>query len=245
MPEFDHTSRVWLGNPGVAARTKYSLAFVLSFALGFALIPDARIHSRGVENVTVQKPRGGVSLYIDGNHDRYGVDFNHARHADTIVSRDSCAVCHHMNMPLDNQSGCWECHRGMYTITDVFDHDRHSSPDGLNISCRKCHPVGERRQSLTAAKCQDCHFDLMPATAHIVVDDYAAPSYTDAMHKLCIGCHKIKAAEMPEKANLALCSGCHKGDLPEHLQQKMKAEFTGPYFNRVVLPGQSLEQDKD
>jgi Ni/Fe-hydrogenase subunit HybB-like protein len=244
-PEFDYTSRVWLGNPGVTARTKYSLAFILSLAIGFALIPDARIHSRGVMQTIAQKPRGGMSIYIDGNRDRYGVEFDHTRHADTIISRDSCAICHHMNRPLDNQSGCWECHQYMYSVTDVFGHDRHSSPGGANISCRKCHQAGERREESTAAKCEDCHLDLIPAAALIAVDEYMAPSYTSAMHKLCIDCHKKKAAEMPERQHLPLCTACHKSVPPEHMQQKIKDEFVGPYFNRVMIPGQSLDEKQD
>lgn len=245
QPRFDYTSRVWLGNPTVAARTKYSLAFILTFALGVALIPDARIHSRGVEQVTTRKPRGGMSLYIDGNRDRYGVEFDHARHADSITSKDSCAICHHMNMPLDKKSGCWECHQHMYSATDVFNHDWHSSSAGSNISCRRCHPVGERRQATTAAGCEECHLDLIPHAARIVVDNYAAPSYTDAMHRLCIDCHKKKAAEMPEKSSLAVCTGCHRSAPPDYLKKDIQDEFARPHFNRVVIPGQLLYEKKD
>ena len=50
-PAFDRASLAWLGTPAVAGRTKYSLAFVLTAALGFGLgalaIGAAAAHAHG------------------------------------------------------------------------------------------------------------------------------------------------------------------------------------------------------
>ena len=137
-PQFDYSSHVWLGNPGIAAATKYSLAFVLTFAIGIAILPGHKLESRGVDNMTVKKARGESKLFIDGNRDGYGVNFDHAMHMSSPYMTDSCATCHHLNMPLDKNSGCWQCHRNMYVATNIFDHDWHSSPEGADIKCVTC-----------------------------------------------------------------------------------------------------------
>jgi hypothetical protein len=238
---FDHTSEVWLGAPAVAARTKYSLAFILSFALGFALLPGNKIESKGIMDVTVHKARGGDTLFIDGNYDRYGVLFNHVKHIDSLGQRESCVSCHHMNVPLDKESGCWECHRGMYTETDIFDHDWHSNTNGANVSCNTCHTPGEDRQKSTAKKCEDCHIALIPAKSAIQVEDYSAPSYTEAMHGLCIPCHKKKTIEIGDQPNLGICTACHETVQPEYLRPEIREGLAGPYFNRVVIPGEVID----
>jgi len=44
LPSFDYSSKVWLGLPGEAGLSKYSLAFILSFAIGIALMPKNQIY---------------------------------------------------------------------------------------------------------------------------------------------------------------------------------------------------------
>lgn len=237
---FDHTTEVWLGAPVVAARTRYSLAFILSFALGFAALPGDKIESKGVDDVIVQHARGGDTLFIDGNHDGYGVWFNHRRHADSLLRPKTCAACHHLNKPADKESGCWECHRNMYAQTDVFGHEWHRSADGANIACHICHLPGKERNKSTAKKCEDCHIDLFPAGSTIVTDDFMAPSYTDALHRLCVTCHKEKAAQLTDKPDLAVCTTCHKQPIHEYIAPEMGRNLAGSRFNRVVIPGGDL-----
>ena len=47
LPEFDPVGTTWLGVPGVAARTTYSLAFILAAAAGFGLLRLQPAASRG------------------------------------------------------------------------------------------------------------------------------------------------------------------------------------------------------
>ncbi|MFH1688332.1 MAG: NrfD/PsrC family molybdoenzyme membrane anchor subunit [bacterium] len=233
-PEFDHTSEVWLGSPFVAARTKYSLAFLVAFAIGFALMPGGKIHGDGVIDAPVSKARGGKVLFVDGNHDDYGVAFDHARHIDSLGGDESCDRCHHMNNPMDQQSGCWECHRQMYRVTDAFNHDWHASPAGGNLSCGQCHEG--QKQTKTAKRCDACHLDLYPEKATITVDDRWAPSYTDAMHTACIGCHREKAEQSTELQRLTQCTTCHQSQSPAYLTPDALRDWQRPYFNRVILP---------
>jgi len=233
-PNFDRAAEVWLGAPAVAARNKYSLVFVLSFTLGIAVIPGDRLESKGVVDAVVRKARGGQILQIDGNHDLFGTPFNHAAHIDSLGRDSSCVKCHHMNKPMDEQSGCWECHHNMYTVSDAFGHDWHAGPDGANIACRQCHQ-GERRAE-TVKKCAACHTDQLPPGATISIDSYLAPSYVDAMHGACVACHRQVAAADQTKAGLPQCAACHP-KLPSERQLPFADfELSPRTVNPVVLP---------
>jgi Ni/Fe-hydrogenase subunit HybB-like protein len=245
---FDHTSEVWLGAPRVAARTKYSLAFITSFAIGLALIPWHRTQSKGVQEVIVELARGGDTLFVDGNRDGYGVMFKHAWHADSVQPKIPCVRCHHMNLPQDKESACGRCHRGMYTETDVFNHDWHAAPSGGNIACVQCHELTENRMESTGKKCEGCHTDLYPVGATIVVNDYLAESYTDAMHKLCIGCHERRALELVDKPHLARCATCHQSSPPLFLKPEVAAELAARPYNHVTIPdvpADTISEDLD
>ncbi len=237
MPSFDRASEVWLGVPAVAARTKYSLAFILSLSIGFAIMPGSKIQSQGVAEVTAQKARGGDVLFIDGNRDGYGVMFKHTDHTKRLENAQSCVKCHHMNKPLDQQSGCYECHRDMYSSSDVFNHDWHSDYSGSNIACGQCHSAGEERRAESAKKCDACHTDLIPEGTLIEVKSNMASSYTDAMHSMCLDCHTQKAPEVAERINLTLCTTCHEAAPPDYLKSEVGESLRGPYFNHVVIPG--------
>jgi len=236
LPEFDRSSEVWLGNPHVSARTKFSMAFILAMSLGFALIPGNKIQSDGIPEVTAEKARGGDKLFIDGNRDSYGVLFDHKKHIDKNGGDRSCVLCHHMNMPMDKQSGCYECHSNMYQTADAFDHEWHSTDARANLACVECHAAGVEKTKDNAQKCDYCHKDLIPENSRIKIEDYMAPSYVDAFHDLCVECHRIKAGELAEKKELALCKTCHESQLPDYLRVEIKDNLRGPYFNRVVLP---------
>jgi Ni/Fe-hydrogenase subunit HybB-like protein len=236
LPDFDRASEVWLGTPTVAARTKYSLAFVLTFALGFALIPGKKIHSGGVEDVVVQPARGGDTLFIDGNRDGFGVEFAHEHHIDVLGKQASCPLCHHMNMPMDKQSGCYNCHRHMYESSDAFRHDWHASPTGANLKCYDCHKKGMDKTAKSAKACKDCHNDLFVKGSTIKINSYMAVSYTDAMHGLCLDCHRNRALQFTEKKNLDVCSVCHKSISPDYMNPAIISKLNDKYFNHVVLP---------
>jgi len=210
MPELHPVDSSWLGKPEIVARTKYSLGFIIAAAVGFALLSGEPLESRGVDPVPAQQARGGDTLWIDGNLDGYGVEFLHVRHWYRSGSGESCVECHHMNLPLDRNSGCYHCHSDMYLPADAFRHDWHSSPTGGKLACHECHQKGVVRAVESAKKCDECHNDLIPSEASIEVEQYMAVSYADAMHHLCIDCH-TKEAVPRENPDLPRCTTCHKG----------------------------------
>ncbi len=242
-PVFSRAGEVWLGTPFVAARTKYTLAFILALALGLALMPGDRIKSEGVAEVPVRAARGGDTLFVDGNRDGYGVAFKHQFHIDTLGQKESCVRCHHMNLPMDAQSGCYTCHRQMYVESDAFRHDWHASPSGGNIACQTCHEPDKLRTVESAKTCDACHKDLVPTGAVIKVNDYTAPAYTDAMHELCVTCHREIAQELVGRDSLALCGTCHTTPAPDYLQTDVQDQLQRPYFNHVVMPGVAVERN--
>jgi Ni/Fe-hydrogenase subunit HybB-like protein len=258
LPEFNKVGLTWLGTPVLAGRVKYSLAFVIATGFGFLFLGNPRVASQGVEPTPVHRARGDVMypkaslgvyqnrpqatqdgeggvLYLDADLTGYGVTFYHQREVDRNGGQNSCVLCHHMNMPHDRNSGCYECHRDMYLPTDSFRHDWHASPTGANLACVECHARGYARTSAHVKPCVDCHKHLVPAEATIKIKTYLAPSYVDAMHKLCIGCH-AKVAAKENKPEIARCVECHKGKLNYADAQNVLYRRRALAGRLVVLP---------
>ena len=255
LPEFSAVDKTWLGDPGIASRTRNSMAFILAAAFTFSLLTHDMAKSEGVEPTPVQRSRGSDMLWIDGNTDGYGVAFKHTYHtlklgakipdpnADpnqtevvfTIDVNTSCARCHHMNLPLDKNSGCYACHADMYSPTDAFKHDWHSSTEGGNLGCTECHALGEVKTDTTAKKCEACHDDFYPQGVTIKVDDYEAPSYAEAMHGLCIKCHEKMAVEVG-RPGLARCVICHAEPRAFVTDEELSKRYTNPVGKRLILP---------
>lgn len=212
LPEFDEVGFTWLGTPVIAGRIKYSLGFVVAAAVGFLFLGNPRAASLGVVQTQANRARGGDVLYLDADLTGYGVTFYHQREIDRNGGPKSCVLCHHMNVPHDKNSGCYECHRDMYLPADSFRHDWHASPSGANLACVECHAKGQTRSVANVKPCANCHKDLIPDGATIKIKTYIAPAYVDAMHKLCIGCH-AKVAMQENKPEIARCVECHKGKL--------------------------------
>lgn len=235
-PEFSRPADVWLGTPRVAGRTVYSLIFIVALSFGLAVISTERIRSAGAEEIPVTKAHGGDTLFVNGNRDGSGVSFAHEEHVKRLGEKESCVLCHHMNLPLDKQSGCHTCHSRMYTPADVFRHDWHASPDGANLKCGACHREDLQRTAQTAKQCQDCHKDLFPSGTLVQINHYNARSYTDAMHGMCMKCHQKNALTLVGKEKLAQCATCHKTGMPEYLPPEIENYFRDTTFNHVTVP---------
>lgn len=101
-------------------------------------------------------------LVIDGNRNGNLVLFDHEAHRKRELEPDrpdeGCGVCHHMSMPLDRNTSCFECHRDMYEATSIFDHTVHAQALGGNDGCIRCHREPAAVKSVATAKsCIDCH----------------------------------------------------------------------------------------
>ena len=233
---FDYSSKVWLGSPGEASLTKYSFAFVLSFAIGLALMPKHQIYGEGIQEISVRPASGKDILLINGNRDDAIVYFPHKKHI-TTIGEDQCIKCHHLNLPRSEQNNCWECHTSMYMSIDFFKHDWHASEKGAKIKCNDCHTPDQTRSVESAKKCTDCHPQFEISTfINNNLEKYHILSYTDALHKLCVSCHEKKMLEISNKPNLSKCATCHASEFPEKMNSELKWEVAMPHFNNVILP---------
>lgn len=235
-------NRTYYGTSRIANRTRLSLAFVIAFALSFAFISVEDIYSDGLESIPSSKARGGDTLFIDGNKDGYGVAFKHVFHKDSL--KFACGRCHHINLPDDKGSGCYECHNEMYNLGDAFKHDWHASKIGANLQCFDCHPNGEYKTMDNAKTCKDCHDNMATPESTIEITKYTKiTSYVDAMHKMCINCHEQKLAEdfdlQKRKPNLVLCKNCHPNG---NINYYSKVPNRGVPVNKwLVIPNRGLK----
>jgi len=156
-------------------------------------------------------------LMIDGNRDGRLVLFPHRDHVAKLGEQDSCCKCHHLNMPYDRNTSCWECHRDMYLATDIFDHSGHIDKLDGNQSCVRCHPDSAAVKSRdTALACTECHADMVVEDSLVSLPAGGmcglATGYMDAMHGICIACHERHVAEEPDKypVSFAQCANCHR-----------------------------------
>jgi len=162
-------------------------------------------------------------MMIDGNRNGRLVLFTHKRHIEECGGEDSCAKCHHQNMPFDENTSCYECHRDMYEPTDIFDHAFHVTHLGGNDGCKECHvSFSQPKMRQTAKACLECHKEMLAAETFAGEEQEKtmtgiAPGYMKALHRLCIGCHRREVKENPQRRSpaFARCDACHgnAGDL--------------------------------
>ncbi|MFC1529361.1 cytochrome c3 family protein [Gemmatimonadota bacterium] len=179
-------------------------------------------------------------LAINGNRDSTLVLFNHVGHVDRQGGDDSCRLCHHLDLPYDRTSSCFECHRDMYEPIKLFDHTSHVRSLKGNEGCTECHPDGsEVKNYETATACVECHRNPEGTGTVIGLPDPRwkdAPGYMNAMHGLCVTCHERKAREEPGRFAKLLdrCDACHNADYGVMLDEMTPArQISG----RIVQSG--------
>jgi hypothetical protein len=220
-PERDRASGVWLGDSLLARFRRYSLAFVIGAALAFGLLPDSALFGASAIAAPVERPLGRDTLLIDGDRGGLAVAFGHQQHIDKLGDKDSCVLCHHMVVPRDKDTPCWCCHRDMWSATDIFHHDDHAlelERAGAGDPCAACHP--DRDQAKSAARTPGCAADgchrgelaIERKGTRVSLDNPERPrqaaGYMDAMHGLCIDCHREKSVELGRPRH-AECATCH------------------------------------
>ena len=163
---------------------------------------------------------------IDGNRDWRFVAFTHDKHVEQLGGDESCHLCHHQNMTFDQNSACYQCHQDMYEVTDIFNHNLHIERLGYNDACVVCHPdttAGKSRENSLA--CWQCHGDMVVEGSIVPPPQNGlvgyAPGYMEAMHGLCVRCHKKIAEEQPDThADFDRCDVCHH-DFENRDQRRM------------------------
>jgi Ni/Fe-hydrogenase subunit HybB-like protein len=156
-------------------------------------------------------------LVIDGNRDDRLVLFPHDLHAARLGHNESCTRCHHENEPFDSNTTCDKCHADMYLTTDVFKHSSHTAKLGGVKGCARCHKdTGQVKGRDTAAACETCHAEMVAPGSFVrpkggTLKGYAV-GYMDAMHGLCLECHRQSARDSPGEfgPDFARCAACHR-----------------------------------
>jgi len=233
--------------PGaLAGPRQYTLATVCGAAVTFLFLPVGAVvplatpvsRSRLIDGYAVDRvDAGGVKLElaavvkptsanadqqylmaIDGNRDGTMVLFDHDGHAERLGADSSCGTCHHLSMPFERHTPCFECHRDMYEPTSLFNHASHVRSVVPTHGCIECHSPEQAVKSYeTATPCADCH-GLQSVPGDIVEAPHErwadAAGYTDAMHGVCVTCHDRSVQESPARysADLHTCAYCHAAD---------------------------------
>lgn len=159
-------------------------------------------------------------LMLDGNRDGRYVLFDHERHKTRYDGEKSCELCHHMNKPFDQYTGCYECHNDMYLTVDIFNHDLHVDKMGGNRQCSRCHTdIKLPKVRENTKQCLECHQSMVQQGARVAINSPLLNSktvgYMDAVHGLCITCHKeVQQAMSEPNENLSRCAHCHQS-LPD------------------------------
>jgi Ni/Fe-hydrogenase subunit HybB-like protein len=173
-----------------------------------------------------------IVMLLDGNRNGRYVLFDHDAHVGRYEGDASCVLCHHMNKPYDRTTGCYQCHSDMYLAVDVFDHDLHMTKMGGNPHCSECHTNGNLLKVRENTKdCLECHKAMVATGSRVQLSgagtntlasgpdgstfNSIAVGYIDAMHGLCINCHKeVQETLSPPNENFSRCTHCHQA-LPD------------------------------
>jgi hypothetical protein len=160
--------------------------------------PDGAGHTLLLAAARVAGPTTPARLVlgIDGNRDGRMVLFDHGAHEERAGGKSACALCHHLDLPLDRNTGCAACHRDMYEPTPTFSHSQH-------IRALPGRPVPRvPRHGRSRAHAAERHGVHRLSSGHSPVANaiiaepherwYAAAGYLDAMHGLCVACHDAR-----------------------------------------------------
>jgi len=221
---YDTLLRVW---NAVLVSGLHRVTLIAVFTIPVAWVLMYPPYSRaGTQEETVQPSVGldvmRANLRIDGNRRGVFTEFPHADHQKRLGGESSCATCHHISLPGDKSTPCFRCHRNIVRPTDIFDHFNHmklvASKEELsglhpaNHSCTHCHEDGRPKTTGSSRTCLACHEEDMwtPGTTagEAAAALQEACSYQEAMHRVCITCHREKQSDS-NRADLGDCSTCH------------------------------------
>jgi len=178
-----------------------TIPVVFAGALAFAAL---HIEAKGRATQMLRGAIGWEIMRIDGNREGRSVVFTHESHQQYAAKNGAgCKACHHFNLPNDNVSSCFECHRAMKNKSSIFNHDRHARLfKSKEAYCEECH--GRDRSRERVKPCVQCHEEYRePASVYGKVIGYES-----AMHGNCIGCHQKEDEKLGQKMYTD-CGFCH------------------------------------
>jgi len=157
-------------------------------------------------------------LRLDANGNGEAVVFPHEQHKNAFVEKygleleETCAKCHHLALPNDQQTLCRACHRDMELSRPMFDAARHASRfegeaqraefEALDLS--------DRRENYQA--CAMWHEETMAGLTAYAEKGFShlAPGFAPAMHGKCMTCHRLEERDPADPFSLGNCIGCHR-----------------------------------
>jgi Ni/Fe-hydrogenase subunit HybB-like protein len=211
----DPASQVWPGTPRDHALGTYSAAVVIGVALALASVPAEALTGAGVQRTPMKRARGMGELLIEGTGAKVPVVFPHADHMSRVGGKGHCGTCHHMNKLHDEATPCSECHQMAHGRTDIFDHAIHVLKTGENSGCARCHEEGVSRVGGATVPCPECHKNMLATETRVKPRASPresmrfAPGFVDAMHALCVDCHR-EHQKSDNKPDLSGCATCHR-----------------------------------
>lgn len=176
-------------------------------------------------------------MMLDGNRNGRLVIFAHEGHQQRLGFQESCRLCHHKNLPLRSESSCSHCHSDMFLKTDIFNHLDHIGKLQVGKEqqdvCSKCHLAGQTKTREATLGCWNCHESFSGDSELIDSTPEGtrgwAPSYRDAMHGVCLNCHRRLVLESPDDypASFSECRQCHRQVPVEYLNDLQPYKHVG------------------
>ncbi len=195
-------------------------------------------------------------LRIDANRNGDYVDFAHKKHQEVfqekyrLAEKETCAKCHHLTLPKDNNTVCRACHRDMELAMPMFRAERHDErfQDAAQRATFTALDLDRGKQNFEA--CMMCHEENMIGLAAYAPRgfDQMAPGFTQAMHGNCMTCHRLEEKDRSDPFSTGNCLGCHRPQpKPEGAAvAKLQADATPeavklPIRGPVVIPAKNAE----
>jgi len=160
-------------------------------------------------------------IRIDSNNNGNFADFTHQKHIQTFMKEYSlaeeatCEKCHHLSLPVKKEdigkkreyTNCRVCHKYMEVATLVCNFAAHNKYAKFDLSNRK----------KDYRACVGCHRENMPGLKKYELTGFNAyaPGFKQAMHGLCLTCHRLEEEDPADQLSRGNCLGCHRAYKPE------------------------------
>jgi Ni/Fe-hydrogenase subunit HybB-like protein len=102
-------------------------------------------------------------LHLDANRNGMVTAFGHEKHkvefkkVYAIEEKATCAKCHHLDLPRDNNTSCRRCHRDMELDTPLFDFERHKDRFASDEEAEAFLTVDMNNPVAVYEVCVQCH----------------------------------------------------------------------------------------
>ena len=167
-----------------------------------------------------------TKLSIDANRNGMVTDFDHAKHSADFAQvygldeKQTCAKCHHLSLPRDNNTSCRRCHRDMEIETPMFRMETHVDRFETDADREKFSAVDLSDTRKAYETCSGCHKEendnAMAGLRSYQQKgfNHLAPGYKHAMHGSCLECHRLREKEKQEDPadprSRGNCLFCHR-----------------------------------